>query len=61
MIAQATALRILMNDDLYLTTEDLQQETVRIPVTLAEPEPIVPIEEPVVVSEFKYIGKNLKN
>ncbi|MGI4022185.1 MAG: hypothetical protein ACRYFA_11825 [Janthinobacterium lividum] len=61
MIAeQATALRILMNDDLYLTTEDLQKETVFIPITLSEPEPNILIEEPI-VPEFKYIGKNLKN
>jgi hypothetical protein len=62
MIAeQATALRILMNDDLYLTTEDRWQETVPIPVTLVEePAPIISTQKPIVIPAFKYIGKNLK-
>lgn len=61
MKAQANALRILMNDDLYLTTQDLQQETAFAPATLTEPEPIISTEKPIVIPEIKYIGKNLKN
>jgi hypothetical protein len=63
MIAEhATALRILMNDDLYLTTNDRLHETVPIPVTVVEePAPIILTEKPIVIPEFKYIGKNLKD
>lgn len=60
MIAQATALRILMNDDLYLTTEDLQHDTIFTPTILVESEPIISKEEPI-IPEFIFIGKNLKN
>lgn len=61
MTAQGNALRILMNDDLYLTTQDLHQETAFAPATLTEPEPIISTEKPSIIPEIKYIGKNLKN
>ncbi|MGI4729182.1 MAG: hypothetical protein ACRYGB_11475 [Janthinobacterium lividum] len=49
----ATALRILMNDDLYLSQADLFLENT-IPV-LAEPEPI--LSEPA-APEIQFLGKN---
>lgn len=52
-----TALQILMNDDLYLTQADLQQES--FVAALAEPE-IVILEKPV-AREIKFIGEYLQN
>lgn len=58
MIAEsAAALRILMNDDLYLSQEDLQQPFInRI---IEEPEPVLP--EKAVQPQISFLGKNLKN
>jgi len=54
-----TALRILMNEDLYLTSEDSLRED--------NPDPVALVAEPVIIIEkepapnFVYLGKNLKN
>ncbi len=51
------ALQILMNDDLYLTQADLQQES----FVAAFVEPEIVISEKPVAREIKFIGKNLQN
>lgn len=58
MIAEnAAALRILMNDDLYLTKPDSELETVTF--VLAEPEAVLLEKE--VEPDIPFLGKNLKN
>lgn len=51
------ALQILMNDDLYLTQADLQQES--FVAALVEPAIIIPEEK--VTQKIEFIGKNLQN
>ncbi|MGI4749355.1 MAG: hypothetical protein ACRYFB_01875 [Janthinobacterium lividum] len=58
MIAEnAAALRILMNDDLYLSQEDLQQN--HFAAIGVEPEPILP--EKITTPEIQFLGENLQN
>ncbi len=58
MIAEsAAALGILMNDDLYLSREDLSRENTNI--ILAEPEAVLPEEG--FIPTIQFLGKNLKN
>ncbi|RYE35996.1 MAG: hypothetical protein EOP42_04955, partial [Sphingobacteriaceae bacterium] len=57
IVENAAALRILMNDDLYLTPSDLSWENT--PVAFAEPEVILAVKE--VKPEISFLGKNLKN
>ncbi|RYE36032.1 MAG: hypothetical protein EOP42_04840 [Sphingobacteriaceae bacterium] len=58
MIAEsAAALQILMNDDLYLSREDLQNS---FPAKITVETELVTIEEPV-QPEISFTGKNLKN
>lgn len=52
-----TALQILMNDDLYLTQADLQQES----FVAALVEPAIIISEEKVTQKIEFIGKNLQN
>ena len=59
MIAEnPTALQILMNEDLFLTTEDRIQEEKLILQVLPEESAIIIEEKP--APQFTYIGKNLK-
>jgi len=59
MLTEAAALRILMNEDLYLTKNDLVWEEKPVETIVPE-EPVVELAKKI-KPEFNFIGKNLKN
>lgn len=55
----AAALRILMNDDLYLSTDDILSNIE--PITQLSAEATISDDNKIFVEKFDFLGKNLKN